>query len=56
MQAVKIDPKMGDAHLGLAVGFYNLKKFCLAFQHLQMAKQLGAEIDESLARTIENSL
>ncbi|MDD5459954.1 MAG: tetratricopeptide repeat protein, partial [Phycisphaerae bacterium] len=56
LKVIKIAPKMGDAHLGLAVGFYNLQKYSLAFQHLQIAKQLGVEINENLTAAIEQNL
>ena len=56
LKAVKIEPKMTDAHIGLAVSFYNIQKYGLAFQYIQTAKQLGANIDESLEKAIKNNL
>ena len=36
LTAVEIDPGIGDAHYGLAFGFYNLKQYDLAWKHIKM--------------------
>jgi len=56
LKAVEIEPRMGDAHNGLAFGFYKLKEYDLAWHHIKMAEELGAEIDENLLAAIEDKL
>jgi tetratricopeptide (TPR) repeat protein len=56
LKAVEIDPQMSDAHSGLAFAFYRLKKYHLAWEHIKIARQLGAEIDENLLAAIEDNL
>jgi len=51
-KAVKIEPDMGDAHNGLAYGYYRLGKPDLALKHLNRARELGIEVDESLAQAL----
>ncbi|MEE9370204.1 MAG: tetratricopeptide repeat protein [Sedimentisphaerales bacterium] len=55
-KAIEIMPEMGGAHEGLGVAFYNLKKYDLAWEHIKIAEELGAEIDEDLLSAIEEKL
>lgn len=56
LKAVEIDPAIGDAHNGLAFGFYKLTEYDLAWRHIIIADELGAEIDENLLAAIEEKL
>ncbi len=56
LKAVELEPEMGDAHNGLAFGFYQLKKYDLAAKHIKIAEELGAEIDKQLLRAIKRKL
>ena len=47
---------MADAHNGLAYGFYMLKNYGSAWEHIKIAEELGAEIDEKLLKAIEAKL
>ena len=47
---------MGDAQKGLGIAFYNLKKYDLAWEHIKIAEELGAEIDKDLLSAIEEKL
>ncbi|OHB65217.1 MAG: hypothetical protein A2Y76_06075 [Planctomycetes bacterium RBG_13_60_9] len=53
LQVVKMDPKIGDAHHGLAYGFYRLGKYDLAWNHANAAKKLGVKLPEDLLKAIE---
>jgi len=55
-KAVEIEPGMGDAHNGFAYTFYMLKKYDLAFKHIRIAEELGADIDKKLLRAIKKKL
>jgi tetratricopeptide (TPR) repeat protein len=54
-KTVKLEPKMGNAHQGLALGLYNLKKYEQAWEHIRIAKELGAEVSKDTFTTIKNS-
>ena len=56
LKAVEIDPQMGNAHSELAFIFYRLKNYNLAWKHIKIAEQLGAEIDENLIAAVEDKL
>jgi tetratricopeptide (TPR) repeat protein len=56
LKAVEIDPEIGDAHYGLAFGFYQLKKYKLAWKHIKIAQQLGVEVTEDQLKAIESRL
>jgi len=56
LKAVEIDPKIGDAHYGLAIGFYHLKKYELAWRHIQTAQKLGVEISKEQLNAIKRRL
>ncbi len=56
LQAIKVDPKNGDAHHALAYGFYRLGKYDLAWNHATAAKKLGAKVSEDLLQTIGSRL
>jgi superkiller protein 3 len=55
-EALRIDPKMGDAHNGLAYSYYRLKRYDLAWRHLQLAQELGVEIDKELEQAIKRKV
>ncbi|HUT30531.1 MAG TPA: tetratricopeptide repeat protein [Sedimentisphaerales bacterium] len=55
-EALRIDPKMGDAHNGLAYAFYRLKRYDMAWRHLQLAQELGVEIDKELEQAIKRKV
>jgi tetratricopeptide (TPR) repeat protein len=56
LQVVKMDPKMGDAHHGLAYGFYMLGKYDLAWNHANAAKRLGTKVPDDLLQAIQSRL
>ena len=56
LKAVEIDPAIGDAHYGLAFGFYQLKKYDLAWKHIKMAQDLGAEVTKDQLNAIKSRL
>ncbi|MHC4623055.1 MAG: tetratricopeptide repeat protein [Planctomycetota bacterium] len=53
-KAVDLDPTMGDAHNGLAYGFYRLKKYDLAWEHIQLAEELGVDVDKKLVAAVKS--
>jgi tetratricopeptide (TPR) repeat protein len=55
-KAVEIDGEMADAHNGLAYGFYMLKNYASAWEHIKLAEELGADIDKKLLDAIETNL
>jgi len=55
-KAVEIAPEMADAHNGLAYGFYMLKNYESAWEHIKLAEELGADIDKKLLDAIETNL
>ncbi len=55
-KAIEIDPEMAGAHNGLAYGFYMLKDYSSAWEHLKTAEDLGADIDKKLLDAIEANL
>jgi tetratricopeptide (TPR) repeat protein len=56
LRAIELEPEMADAHNGLAFAYYKLKEYELAWKHIKIAEQLGAEIDQGLMTTIEDNL
>ena len=56
LQAVKVDPKNGDAHHALAYGLYRLGKYDLAWNHVNTAKKLGVKVSEDLVNAIGSRL
>jgi tetratricopeptide (TPR) repeat protein len=56
LRTVEIDPKIGDAHYGLAFGFYQLKKYGLAWKHIQIAEKLGVEVSKDQLKAIKRKL
>ena len=56
LKAVEIDPAIGDAHYGLAFGFYQLKKYDLAWKHIKMAQDLGVEVTKDQLNAIKSRL
>ena len=45
---------MGDAHNGLAYGYYRLEKYNLALEHIRIAQELGVAVDEKLLAAIQD--
>jgi tetratricopeptide (TPR) repeat protein len=56
LKAVQIDPEIGDAHYGLAFGFYHAKKYELAWNHIKIAQKLGVEVTDDQLRAIRSKL
>jgi tetratricopeptide (TPR) repeat protein len=56
LQVVKMDPGIGDAHHGLAYGFYRLGKYDLAWDHANTAKKLGIKVPDDLLKAIQSRL
>jgi len=56
LKAVEIDPAIGDAHYGLAFGFYQLKKYDLAWKHIKIAQNLGVEVTKEQLDAIKSRL
>jgi tetratricopeptide (TPR) repeat protein len=52
LEAVELDPGIGDAHYGLAFGFYQLKKYDLAWKHIKIAQNLGVEVTKDQLEAI----
>ena len=55
LRAVELEPEMADAHNGLAFAYYKLKEYELAWKHIKIAEQLGADTCE-LTAAIEDKL
>ncbi len=55
-KAIETDPKMGDAENGLAIAYYKLKKYDLAWYHIKIAEELGAEVPKDLLAAIEDEV
>lgn len=55
-QALDIDPEIADAHHGLAFGLYMLEQYDQAWEHIKLAKALGAEVSDEQMRAIESRL
>jgi len=47
---------MGDAHYGLAFCFYYLKKYDLAWKHVQIAQELGVKVSKEQVDAIKRKL
>ena len=56
LKAVAIDPGIGDAHYGLAFGYYQLKQYNLAWKHIKIAKDLGVEVTKEQLNAIKSRL
>jgi tetratricopeptide (TPR) repeat protein len=56
LQVVKMDPKIGDAHHGLAYALYRLGKYDLAWNHVNAAKKLGVKVPDDLFKAIQSRL
>ncbi len=56
LKAVEIDPGIGDAHYGLAFGFYQLKKYDLAWEHIKIARDLGVKVTKDQLDAIKRKL
>jgi tetratricopeptide (TPR) repeat protein len=56
LRAVEIEPENGDAHYGLAFGFYELKKYDLAWKHIKIAEKLGVEVSKDQLDAIKRNL
>ena len=56
LKTVGIDPEIADAHSGLAYGFYQLKKYDLAWKHIKIAEKLGVEISKDQLNAIKKKL
>ncbi|MHC4363712.1 MAG: hypothetical protein ACYSTZ_12875 [Planctomycetota bacterium] len=47
---------MGDAHNGLAYGYYRLKKYDSAWAHIKVAEELGIDLDKELVAAVKKRL
>jgi len=56
LKAIELDPDIGDAHYGLAFGYYMLKKYDLAFKHINIAKRLGVDIPKDQFDAIKSKV
>lgn len=56
LRAVQIRPDIGDAHHGLAYGFYRLRKYALAWKHINIARQLGVAVTDEQVEAIRSKL
>jgi len=54
--AVKLSPQIGDAHHGLAYGFYRLQKYELAWKHINLAQKLGVQVPDEEIEAIRNQI
>ncbi len=52
-QVIRIDPRVGDAHCGLAYAYYMLEKYDLAWNHVGLAGKLGVKVPEDLFKAIQ---
>ena len=56
LKAVEIDPAVGDAHYGLAFGYYQLKQYGLAWKHIKIAQNLGVQVTKDQLDAIKSRL
>jgi len=50
---VGLDSRLAEAHYGLAFGYYQLRNYELAWKHIQIAKDLGANVPEELLKAVK---
>ena len=55
-KAIRIRPDDGTIHYNLAAAYFNKTNYELAWKHIKIAEELGAEIAEDLLNAIENKL
>jgi len=55
-QALTLDPKIGDAHHGLAYGYFRLAQYDLAWKHINIAKKLGVQVADEQIEAIKSRL
>jgi tetratricopeptide (TPR) repeat protein len=53
-RVLKLDPKAGEAHYWLAVGYYSLQKYDLAWNHVNAARRLGVKVPEDLFQAVRS--
>ncbi|MBN2133163.1 MAG: tetratricopeptide repeat protein [Sedimentisphaerales bacterium] len=56
LRTVKLSPQIGDAHHGLAYGFYRLQKYELAWKHIDLAQKLGVQVPDEEIEAIRRQL
>jgi len=56
LSAVEINDGIADVHYQLAVGYYYLKEFDLAWKHIKIAKDLGAEVTAEQLEAIKSAM
>ncbi len=56
LRSVKLSPQIGDAHHGLAYGFYRLQKYELAWKHIDLAQKLGVPVPDEEIEAIRRQL
>jgi tetratricopeptide (TPR) repeat protein len=45
---VKMEPGNASAHNAIAIGYYMLKQYDLAYEHAAIAKELGFKVQKEL--------
>lgn len=56
MEAVRINPKHGDAYNNLASLYYMVKKYSLAMEYLKLAEENGAEVNPKFKEALERQM
>jgi tetratricopeptide (TPR) repeat protein len=56
IKAIEIEPQMGSAHYGLAAGYYKLNNYELAWKHIRIAQELGAEVSKDMLKVLKSKL
>jgi len=56
MEAVRINPKHGDAYNNLASLYYMVKKYSQAMEYLKLAEESGAEVNPKFKQALEQQL
>lgn len=56
LNAVRIDDRIADVHYQLAVGYYHLNEFDLAWEHIKIAEDLGADVSKEQLNVIKSRM
>ncbi len=56
LDAVEIDPQDANSHNGLGFAYYKLEKYDRAWNHIQIAEQLGAGVGQDLIAAVKRKL
>ncbi len=55
-QALKLDPSIGQAHVGMAYGSYMLKQYNVAWEHIAAARKLGVQVQDDLVKAVQSMM